>query len=138
MNNLTKPDAPTKTLLSRRYLIPLLVFGYVVLGGFLVSIVTVAVGHLIMAGLAVGAIGVVMVSFYRYDTYYRPLSDQSPSRQRDYFSYLVASILAITAVFMLHVVTFISGNRDVYLMYIGEGMVLGFAATVAFMEADKY
>ena len=133
MNTLAKPDAPTKTLLRLRYLIPLLVLGYVVLGGFLVPNVDIAVGHLVMAGLSVACIGLVLFGFYRYNTDYR-----SPSIQRIMFGSTVALTVALVAVFTLHVIAFMSGDQEMLMLYVGEAVVMALAALTVLIKANDH
>jgi hypothetical protein len=112
-------------LLKVRILLPVLLLGYVLLGGLVVPYVDRAVGHGILLALSVLAMVLTLYAFHRYDTYYREASIQTKV-----FVGTVTVLLAIVLVAIYHIVAIVVGLKSILEMYAGELTLVVLAVTV--------
>lgn len=121
-----------KTIMKLRFLLPLLVLGYVGLGGFVVPYVNIVVGHGIMAGLAVFGLLVTVVGFVRHDV------DEQDRTWRKY-AFLGTVVLSIgwAATVVTHIVCIVTGNLDTMMIFASELFLVSFSALAVLVTANN-
>lgn len=118
-------------LLKVRFLLPLLVLVYVLLGGFVVPKVDRASGHLLLIVLAVAALALLVYWFYRYDTYYR-----DPSMYRTVLKTSLLIGIGLLALIIYHVIAIAVGLQSLEWLYGGEVafVILAFGSWIIYQN----
>ncbi|MDB5180001.1 MAG: hypothetical protein JWN12_633 [Candidatus Saccharibacteria bacterium] len=102
-------------LLKVRILLPLLMLGYVLLGGLVVPRVDRTIGHVLLIVLAIASLAVLIYGFYRYDKYHR-----DPSMHLKIFRTTLLAGVGLLALIIYHVVAISTGLRSLTELYGGE------------------
>jgi heme/copper-type cytochrome/quinol oxidase subunit 4 len=115
-----------------RVLLPLLVLGYVGLGGFVVPHVDIAVGHIIMAILAAVSVVVTILSFMRYDEAYH-----SSSNHYSIFTATVVVVMYWVGTIGVHIAAVVNKEKDTLYLFLMETMLVALIAAILLMIGKK-